>query len=329
MFFQTEFYKNQFDNWEYVLKYADILNIYIPDLDSLQYKEDEVVFKSLINQFESKDFDQKEKVIDILKTDKVYHNYKLYKDSVEEQKLYDFMLEKGIKTEILSKKVYSILLDFTPEEWVEIVKTEGEHLPSCCAVISNIRDKLINCLRDNGMIRSYELQEIVLALKNHHDTINFLEEKLFPIWEAVEPYVELKNTQSKDLNNINDAFDVLLECSSNWFYSYFTKDENEKTGCKLQTVVKLSPAITTIYEYMKQQCGDQPLKGYVIVNEKDGKIKIAEIVNNNLLFFEDIEDCKKMLLEINKVNPRLKFGFVPFEVQLGKQIKFLGEISYV
>lgn len=76
--------------------------------------------------------------------------------------------ELGIEADFIGDDLYNFTLEFSDSVWVNIINAEGEYLPRCCAVISEIRDELISVLRENGQISCIDLEKIYTSLKYHN-----------------------------------------------------------------------------------------------------------------------------------------------------------------
>lgn len=351
--FGSEHYQNKSKQWELVLQQAELFNIEVPNLKKIERDQKRSILDSLIEQFQLHDFEEKEAVVAALKDDMIHWGYLLYQRDLAEQKLEKEFAEKGIEVHFSSSpdedlRIYSVTLDFTPEEWVEIIQTEGEYLPACCAVISGIRDTLIGCLRDNSVIRCGDLFEIVDALKKHHDcddSPNVVEEKLLFLWEAVKDLADVGGICGRSTKNINDidgAFSTLYLTASSWCWEKMLGKEEEIKSCQLLYIQNLAPIISTIYRFVNEKCGKEPLRGYAIANLIDGQIQIVKLRNAGLAFYDtdDLERCIAFTKEVNLANEDrdenknlenrfVKVGYVPFEINLGQQIKFLDNITYV
>lgn len=115
-------------------------------------------------------------------------------------------------------KIASVKLPFNKAEWGDLLNTEGEHLPSCCANISRIRDILQSALRQDGYCDVEELWEATMLAKGHDfskkgdDPIA----RMMKLWDVVKD--DARTTRNiGDAGNINEdpkeALEQLYKCS--------------------------------------------------------------------------------------------------------------------
>jgi hypothetical protein len=187
-----------------------------------------------------------------------------------------YLKEKGLEVTVnhwpgTPLKVYSVKLDFTAEEWVDLMNTEGEFLPMCCATISNIRDVLIGCLREGGFIRVTELFEICEALKNHHDCSDEgsdPQNRLMQTWDKIKDDADLHLLgHPVDPNDLDDAFNILYHSAATLAWNMLNDDEEDEQRKLTHEVVRIHefsrvlPSIRTIYKALKEK-KFEPLEGY-------------------------------------------------------------------
>lgn len=183
--------------------------------------------------------------------------------------------EKGYQITCMGRpgddpQIYKVKLNFTAEEWVDLMDTEGEFLPMCCGTISHIRDVLIGCLRDGGMITASDLSEIVQLLKDHHDCGDNDSDPLVRLqqtWDAIKDQAKLRVSGYKiDPSDFLTAFGILYHSSSVIAWNFPGKDEDEEFERKVSNstaFIRLLPAIKTIHKHLTE-LGVEPVDGFAV-----------------------------------------------------------------
>jgi len=180
-------------------------------------------------------------------------------------------------------KVYAVKLDFTAEEWVDLMSTEGEFLPACCATISHIRNILIGCMREGGFILATDLCEIVQLLKDHNDCdatgVDHPQARLVRIWETIKDDAELHLLGCpENLNDLDNAFHILYGAASVLSWNLLNHDATEDEKFDHEMVrqiefIRVLPAIRTVYkELAENQDKIVPFEGYAVVDDKSNDI---------------------------------------------------------
>jgi hypothetical protein len=145
---------------------------------------------------------------------------KLRRDEDAREELEHQYQQKNITVEACYNtpgKIASVKLPFNKAEWGDLLNTEGEHLPSCCADISRIRDILQTALRSDGNCDVEELWEATMLAKNH----GFAKDggpvgRMMKLWDEVAK--DARTTRSTggcgDLNNDpKEALEQLYKCA--------------------------------------------------------------------------------------------------------------------
>lgn len=187
--------------------------------------------------------------------------------------------KKGV--EVISKvgspleplKIYAVRLNFTPEEWAELVNKYGKYLPACCAEISEIRSILVSAMIEDGEITATDLQDAVELIVNHgHDG---LQEENHPIARLVALWNLIKDDASLNLsgvpvdpNSLDGAFGVLCRASAGirWTSLFGQPDEHAELHAKMQTYeefIRIVPAIRTVFTELVEK-GVEPFEGWAV-----------------------------------------------------------------
>jgi hypothetical protein len=170
-------------------------------------------------------------------------------------------------------RIYAVRLNFTPEEWVDILSKEGEFLPACCATISAIRDRLMSAVREDGFVQSSDLCEIAELLRDHgteceseeSDPIN----RMIKTWDDIKDEADLHVLACpENPNDLEDAFSILARSSEilyyNCLFDHSGADEYfEHNVCLYGELVKVLPAIRTIANELNSR-PIAPFKGFAI-----------------------------------------------------------------
>lgn len=240
------------------------------------------------------------------------YQYTLMNHYINEETFVKKYLEKGLSVYSNVRvgkphKVYKVQLPFTPEEWMDLMNIEGEFLPACCAVISDVRSTLMATLREGGYIRATDLHAVVEALKEHHDCSddNEPQSRLIKIWDDIKDEADLHIAAIKiDPNNLDDAFDLLYRSSSNlsWgkLFSKSPEEEKDHGFFKLLEYARVLPAIKTIHESLIEQ-KIPPLEGFAVA-END---QVVVLRNNGLAIYATEEKANEFA---DALNEREKFN---------------------
>ena len=220
-----------------------------------------------------------------------------------------YMKEKGLEITTNNEpgtppKVYTVKLNFTNDEWVDLMNTEGEFLPACCATISHVRDVLIGTLREGGFIRATDLFEIVNSLKGHHDCDpegSDPEARLIQTWEAIEADADLHLIGFPlDPNELDDAFSTLYHSAATLSWNFLTNGEDREDAKFNHDIVRqyefarILPAIRTIYKTLTES-KIEPIEGFAIVEGQ----KVLQLTGG-LAIFQRQEHAEELAQKFNK-----------------------------
>jgi hypothetical protein len=165
--------------------------------------------------------------------------------------------EKGIEVTAYGKvgkpqKITEIRLQFTPEEWVDLMYIEGEFLPACCANISAVRDILIASVRERGLVRIDEFVRMVELLEGHHciePSDNDPISRIRKLWETIKEDVseERFTADPLDPTKVEDACKIIYNgCHVIRYARFFDSDEIQADAHKIDAFLKMYPAIQTL-----------------------------------------------------------------------------------
>ena len=87
-------------------------------------------------------------------------------------------------------------LDLTAEQWVDLIRVDGESFPACCANLSAIRDELISVLRNGKPFVMYQwsAERVLVNLAGHQDDLglafqpNYQPKNAFDPWPKVAEF---------------------------------------------------------------------------------------------------------------------------------------------
>lgn len=149
-------------------------------------------------------------------------------------------------------KISSVKLPFDKAEWGDLLNPEGEHLPSCCANISRIRDILQVALRKDTYCDVDELWEATMLAKDH----GFAKDdspigRMMKLWDAVKDDARTSRTagDSGDLNNDpKEALDQLYKCAGVivWNELFDTSGPDQKFSNDANSERALATLITCV-----------------------------------------------------------------------------------
>ncbi len=216
------------------------------------------------------------------------YQHRLMNHRIDEMSLERKYLRLGLEITTMAQvgepiKVYKLKIPFTPEEWMDIMNTEGEFLPMCCAVISEIRNTLMGTLREGGFISCTDLQEVIQYLVEHNESCYVPEDddplnRLFKIWELVKDEAFLScSSINVDPNELDDAFSIIYRSSANISISDLfseTKKANNHKLLRLVHFTRIYPAIKTIYDHIVKT-PFEPQDCFAICDEKNELITMA------------------------------------------------------
>lgn len=200
----------------------------------------------------------------------------LMRSYATKRQLAEGFAQKGIEVSFNQEddpKINSIWLNFSPEEWADLLNKEGELLPACCANISRIRDILGGSLRENGEIQTMYLWEAVQLIEGHNDCDAFPEDhplrKLVALWKEIEEHADTRITGVfRNPNDPKDALDVVYACSGVVAWNHLVTPHMENREYEQRVAVNFAlaqmwPAIKTLYHKLSE-VGFPPVKGWAV-----------------------------------------------------------------
>jgi hypothetical protein len=205
------------------------------------------------------------------------------------------------------KKLSSLKLDFTAEEWADLLNKEGEYLTICCANISRIRDILMDVIREDHEISSDHLAEAAELVKGH-GCEQYPPEH--PLSRLVALYEKTKKHLRYGLGTHHDTVDLdnphkVLEALASYANAYTWACFNLRTGdpdhpimdrrvqdCanREKALIDLWPVVRTLYHRLSEL--SLPVPGFGLVDEK-GEIGYSNsglAVYHNEAFAQEVCD---------------------------------------
>ena len=184
--------------------------------------------------------------------------FRLKEAKRKEEELNKKFLEKGIvvrsrcDAETLEARIHSVKLNFTNDQWVDLLNSEGEFLPACCNKISAVRDILSFSLRGGKEITLRELKNAVELIESHCEggELNECEKYIVNLWNEVKDYYKCNEKPlATDFKNFKKALSVVEKAS---YSLYWTRGDDEER--KLHTMydfARMLPALKTIFDHLK------------------------------------------------------------------------------
>lgn len=230
-----------------------------------------------------------------------------------------------------TSKIASVKLDFTSEEWVDLLNTEGELLPTCCAKTSRIRDILTKALKKACLIHPEELTEAAHLIKDHgYDQYS----PEHPLSRLVSLYDLLQNSfrtgrgwfhSSFNLDDPHECITALaLYCNNYEEFSFSinttsSKEMKFQDHCNQQkALIDLHPVVVALYKHIKEL--NSTYSGYGIIDNKKGiaysRSGLAIYMNEQLAQ----EICNRLNKQEHasrkKESLRKKYQVVPMAISL-------------
>lgn len=249
--------------------------------------------QSINDKQELSDEERKRKIDDLINTNK------------EKRRIAEKFADMGIfvNFEFNSSEINSVFLDFTSEEWADLLNKEGEFLGECCSKVSRIRDILGMSLRNNGEIEVEDLWEAVQLIESHDDCDDLKEnnplKRLQELWTKIEKYAVIKTRGIFcDPNNPEDALKILYSCSGiiSWknLYSQMNDEQEYKKKVSINFAIsQMWPALKTLYEKLTD-VGFEPIRGWAVCHGE-------EVLDSRIGYciFQNFEMAEKILNRFN------------------------------
>lgn len=219
-------------------------------------------------------------------------------------------LKKGITIypcRINLGKISSVELPLSADEWMDVLNSYGESLPSCCVDISKIRTLLIYACQNEHLLEVDDFWQLYTLAKNHGYLSNDVGVicKIMKLWEDIEEDVKIKinfNTKSLDLNNPKDAIRSLSNiCNQLEWIDIFDKNcgkdqtfrncvDRQRNLATIATIVK-----TLFYKIKELDLG--VIEGFGIIKDNN-----LESINSRLLIFRTAKLAKEVCDKFNLEN---------------------------
>lgn len=180
-------------------------------------------------------------------------------------------------------RIGSIKLPFTPEQFVDVCNTGGDLLPQCCPTVSEMRDIIINTLRDGGWIQFGALSELVLLMKTHDGFKEMFRNtscenpfgRIAQAWDAMSDCMPLNETPPRrlDPSRIRDAAALLSNaCSVYWMRSMYRRDalpEDDQVRLehdvnRITAILRILPPLRTLWHEILEEA-PAPVMGWCAV----------------------------------------------------------------
>jgi len=216
-------------------------------------------------------------------------------------------------------KVSEVKLDFSPEEWSDVLDKYGEWLPYCCANISRVRDVLTSAKREGGVVGSDELYEAAYLIREHDEgcPTSGPMARIVEIESLVRPHmVSQRAPVSLSLERPEDcvaaASRALYAMDTEQLFSSLDRppkreeyrdekgfqravrsnEERQFTHKMFRTIslAKIIPALKGIWDKI-DELDLGPIEGWAIMKE-DGTV--AE-TRSGLAIYIDLERCQEVL----------------------------------
>lgn len=222
----------------------------------------------------------------------------------KEQLKFDFKKEKGISIipDHQPGKIAEVELDFTSEEWADLLNREGELLHSCCADISRIRDILQDACRNDYCISVEDLFEAACLAENHGFKANEDHPigRIILLWEKVKDHARQRfSTFTANLENPKDALEMLFQAAGVITWEELVhKDEVmfESKVCRNAALATIQSAVRVLSLKLKEM-NEGPVEGYGIVQQNN---EIAHTARG-LAVFETPEIAQKICEKWNSI----------------------------
>lgn len=216
-------------------------------------------------------------------------------------------------------KITNIKLEFSPELWVDFANTEGEHLGTCCADISAIRDILIDALRNDGDIRANEFKSLRRLMKDH----DFSDENpLFAhvewLWNKVKDHLDdygLATHWDFEMKTPDDAIRALSYASNIVdFYKFMSGNGNE--DCELQRLSHQEKSLALIVQAVHLLKDTELISKSVIEGYGLFKNNQIMVTNAGLAIYSSYDKCFKN----NEITEEISIKKIKITCQKGMEI---------
>lgn len=168
-------------------------------------------------------------------------------------------------------KVYSVRLDFSDSEWLDLLNTEGELLGACCGTISEIRDHLIQALREDRWLRANELRIVAGLIESHGCESSRPLDYLTNLWQTIKADADGPRKTTVDLADMKSVMRAMDELTRIYavhqFLPYTTGGQSEYV--KTIVLSRLLPLVGALHKHLTE-AQIPPITGYAVF--LDGKL---------------------------------------------------------
>lgn len=242
----------------------------------------------------------------------------LQKEDQREETIYKWK-QKGITVYASYNqptKIDSVKIDFSDYEWVNLLNKEGKYLPVCCANISEVRDILMSVIREECIIETRDLAQVVFLIKNHGCEDY---EENHPLMRLVNLYEQMKDDcrtddmlfiDTVDLNNPKECLEALanyVNHYNNFSFDYTSDSEERKfDNCvnREKALIDLVPIINTLHDKIKHI--SNPITGFGIV-DKNNKVATTRA---GIAVYHNKEIAQEICDNWNKNKNKENFNFI-------------------
>lgn len=222
----------------------------------------------------------------------------------------------------------SIKLRFPPETWADLINKEGTLLPACCASISEIRDQLINALREDGWINGESLETIVVNMSSHDFADDSPIKIVANIFGLIKDHVNLREPATENPLDPADACSMIYHFAAAYSWSSITSSFGnfESRTCLVNDIFNTIPALHTLYGKIRE-LDPGPIEGYALMDRVKGEV--YKFASGGIAMFTTLDDAKGLAerwIKSKQVKAsRLDIKAVRISVQNG--IEFLDSVD--
>ncbi len=228
------------------------------------------------------------------------------RDDVREQPEWEWA-QKGIEVtgdHNHPDKIASVKLKFTPEDWADLLNKEGEYLGVCCGNISRIRDILMDAIREDGEVRTEELEEAAYLIKGHgcdHYEEDHPLSRLVALYEQVKDHLREGHHLFHNTFNPDDpdealkAFATFASLYSDYSFQMRMGGDDADPARRFNDCANREKALIDIASVIhtlaaKLRTLSMPLFGYGLIDE-EGKVAYSR---SGLAVYKDEKFAKEL-----------------------------------
>jgi hypothetical protein len=238
--------------------------------------------------------------------------------------------ENNIKVKLSTQfwradKINKVKLYFSNKIWSDLFDADGDLLPICCASISEIRDCFIEAKRSSGWMQIDDIVNITNNSISHEFEENHPVSIIKKIYNKIFLYMdEIHSLGTKNVDNIEDACDLLTKFSYEFVYqSFLTGFSDIQTKANLNySIYSIVPAINTLYNKL-QKLRLSPIEGYALINLATNKVYT---MSSGLSIFPTVEEAEKIKsywLEVKQIHDSKECEIRKVRITIEKGIEFI------